>query len=74
MKTKIKQPEETKRPNDATRLLLDRIVMWEKDLSEYDSLESILREQFYIIDRDDIKGTPRPLHDEVVARINSFEQ
>jgi len=38
---------------DATKLLLDRIISWEKDLSEYPSLESILREQFVIFERPD---------------------
>lgn len=43
---------------DATKLLLDRIISWEKDLSEYPSLESILREQFIILERteDDLSN------------------
>lgn len=38
---------------DATKLLLDRIISWEKDLSDYPSLESILRKQFIILERTD---------------------
>ena len=38
-------------PIDDTKLLLDRIISWEKDLSEYESLEPILRSQFLILKR-----------------------
>lgn len=37
--------------SDDTRKLLQDIISWEKDLSEYDSLESILRERYKITKR-----------------------
>lgn len=36
---------------DNTKELLHDIISWEKDLSEYDSLEGILRERYLIISR-----------------------
>ena len=48
---KSSKPENTDPLKDATKLLLDRIISWEKDLSEYGTLESILRSQFIIIER-----------------------
>lgn len=38
--------------SDDTKALLDDIISWEKDLSEYHSLESILRERYLIKKRD----------------------
>ncbi len=37
--------------NDNTKDLLSDIISWEKDLSEYNSLESILRERYKITKR-----------------------
>jgi hypothetical protein len=36
---------------DSTKDLLRDIISWEKDLSEYESLEGILRERYKIIKR-----------------------
>jgi hypothetical protein len=41
--------------NDNTKDLLADIISWEKDLSEYDSLESILRERYVILKRSNPK-------------------
>lgn len=36
---------------DATVKMLEDIISWEKDLSEYKSLEKILREKYIILER-----------------------
>lgn len=35
--------------DDSTKDMLDEIISWEKDLSEYNSLETILRSKYKII-------------------------
>ncbi len=47
----IKQIGKEAIKEDATVQLLDDIISWEKDLSEYKSLEGILREQYKITKR-----------------------
>jgi hypothetical protein len=42
-----------KKETDDTKKLLDDIILWEKDLSEYDSLEEILREKYVILKREE---------------------
>lgn len=50
-KKKYDQDLLTPTPSDMTEELLVDIISWEKDLSEYESLEAILREK-YIINRN----------------------
>jgi hypothetical protein len=40
-----------KKETDDTKKLLDDIISWEKDLSQYNDLESILREKYIILKR-----------------------
>ena len=53
-------------PRDNTKELLNDIISWEKDLSEYESLETILR-KLYLIQRKD--G-----YDENVKEYNSLQK
>lgn len=39
--------------NDDTKSLLHDIISWEKDLSEYSSLETILKERYIIIKKSE---------------------
>lgn len=47
----IKQIVATPEQADMTKDLLHDIISWEKDLSEYESLETILRERYVITKR-----------------------
>lgn len=65
------------KPTDATKMMLDRIISWEKDLSQYESLEGILREQFIIYERNEGAGIINELldsHNERVEEEESFKK